>query len=243
MEGSPPYQSETILPKGVIEFIFSFDDALVFRRNQLPTNRFTPRCFVNGINDTPVELIIPSKQSFFGVEIHPVAIKKLLKIPGGSLLNHITDLELINQDFTMLWHQMAEVKTFHERIKIMKQWINYKLDPVHDQERSIADFLNSPNEAISVSGLASRSCYSSRQLHRKSQEYFGMSTEALISYKRYLHALHCVHHSNESLTRIAYECNYYDQAHFNREFKNYTGLPPNDYRESKSMLPGHLYQY
>lgn len=242
MEGIPHYRSETILPKGVIEIIFSFDDALVFSKNQKPIDRSTPRCFINGINDIPFELITPQRQSFFGVEMHPVAIKKLLKIPCGSLLNQVTDLELINNDFTMLWHKMVEVKTFHSRINIIQQWISSKLDPVHQQERSIADFLNSPNEAISVKGLASSSCYSSRQLNRKSQEYFGMSTEALISYKRYLHALRFMHYSNETLTRIAYECHYYDQAHFNREFKNYTGLTPGDYRQSKSMLAGHLYR-
>jgi AraC-like DNA-binding protein len=51
-----------------------------------------------------------------------------------------------------------------------------------------------------------------------------------------------MHHSNETLTRIAYGCGYYDQAHFNREFKEYTGLTPGTYRQQQSHLAGHLFQ-
>ena len=69
-----------------------------------------------------------------------------------------------------------------------------------------------------------------------------MSTEALIQYKRYVHALQLMHYSHQSLTGISYSCHYYDQAHFIREFKDYTGLTPGQYRRQKKNLVGHLFQ-
>lgn len=241
-KGAPAYQTETILPKGVIELIFSFYEAVPFRRNSQIKLLSTPRCFVSGMSDTPVQLCSPARQDFFGVELHPAAVKKLLKIPCGEFLNAITDLEVINKEFNSLWHHLAEVDSFNARVNITLQWLSQKLSPVPEQEMTISDFLCSSPESINVAGLASQFCYSTRQLYRKSHELFGMSTEGLISYKRYVHALKLMHYSHETLTRIGYHCLYYDQAHFIREFRDFTGLTPGEYRRQKSGLPGHLYK-
>lgn len=240
-EGAPVYGAETILPKGAVELIFNFGDTISFNDDKKNVS-FIPRCFVSGMRDIPVQLVAPANQSFFGIELHPVAVKKLLKLPAGELLNAITDLEGINSEFTGLWHQLAEMNSFESRVTLAKQWMLKKLSPVHEREFSMSAFLTSEPAPVSVAGLASEFCYSTRQLHRKTIELFGMSTEALIGYRRYVHALQLMHHSNESLTRISYHCHYYDQAHFIREFKEYTGLTPGDYRQQKSRLAGHLYQ-
>jgi AraC-like DNA-binding protein len=240
-QGTPLYQAETILPKGVVEIIFSFDEPVPFSRNSQVKHLSTPRCFVSGMSDTPVQLDIPERQAFFGMELHPAAIKKLLKVPCGDFLNAITDLEGINKEFSSLWHQLAEAVSFHSRVSITQEWLGKKLCSIPEQELAISDFLKSDPGSANVAGLATQFCYSVRQLHRKTRELFGMSTEGLIRYQRYVHALQLMHHSQETLTRIGYDCRYYDQAHFIREFKDFTGLTPGDYRQQKSKLPGHLY--
>jgi AraC-like DNA-binding protein len=240
--GMPTYQSETILPKGVVELIFSFGDNVPFYRSNKDEVVCTPRCFVNGINVLPIQVTTPQNQIFFGIELHPAAVKKLLKTPCGEFLNSITDLELINKEFISLWQQLAETDSFEERVNMVQRWIIRKVCPVREQEKAISGFLTETQEPMNVSQLAANFCYSSRQLHRKAQELFGMSTETLIRYKRYVHALKLMHYTDDSLTRIGYHCHYYDQAHFIREFKEYTGLTPGDYRRQKGILAGHLFQ-
>jgi AraC-like DNA-binding protein len=241
-EGRPHYQAETILPKGVVEIIFSFGDAPSFNQTRGLDFRDVPRCFINGFNDCSLQLRTPEQQAFFGIELHPAALKKLLGVPCGEFLNAVTDLEAISTEFTVLWHRMAAAVSFEQRVAVVKGWTLQKLCSLPDQEKAISAFLMAPLQPVSVKTLASEFCYSSRQLHRKTRELFGMSTETLIQYKRYVHALQLMHHSNQSLTRIGYDCHYYDQAHFIREFKDYTGLTPGQYRQQKSHLAGHLYQ-
>jgi AraC-like DNA-binding protein len=241
-EGRPHYQAETILPKGVVEFIFSFNDAPAFNQNGALDFRDVPRCFINGFNDCSLQLRTPEHQAFFGIELQPAALKKLVNVPCGEFLNAVTDLEAISTEFSVLWHRLAAAASFNERVAIAKRWVLQKLCSLPDQEMAISAFLAAPLQPVSVKSLASQFCYSSRQLHRKAKELFGMSTEALIQYKRYVHALQLMHHSNQSLTCISYDCHYYDQAHFIREFKDYTGLTPGQYRQQKSRLVGHLYQ-
>jgi AraC-like DNA-binding protein len=242
INGAPAYQSEIILPKGAVELIFSFNDPVPFSRMDGNEQMSTPRCFLNGMNNKPVHLVAPAQQSFFGIVLNPAAVKKLLFVPCGKFLNAITDLEILDDAFGSLWHQLAEKNSFHERVLIMEQWMIQRLESIHPQDKAIASYLSNNIEPGSVANLAAELCYSTRQLHRKAQEFFGMSTECLIRYKRYLASLHFMHQSRESLTRIAYHCHYYDQAHFIREFSEFTGLTPGEYRLQKTHLPGHLFQ-
>jgi AraC-like DNA-binding protein len=241
-EGTPLYQSETILPKGTVEFIFSFNDSVPFCRDKQGPRWSTPRCFLSGVSNIPIQLQAPKHQAFFGVNLYPAAVKKLLNVPCGEFLNAITDLETISKEFSHLWHLLVAAGSFSGRVSAFQQWLLNRLTPIYQQEMAISDFLRSHPEPVSVAGLAQQFCYSTRQLNRKTQELFGMSTEMLIGYKRYVHALQLMHHSNETLTRIGYHCHFYDQAHFNREFRDYTGLTPGEYRQQKSSLAGHLFQ-
>lgn len=240
-EGTPGYQMETILPKGVIELIFSFNEPISLSRNSQTTHTSTPRCFISGLSDTPIQLRAPKQQAFFGIELHPAAVKRLLKIPAGEFLNSITDLETVNKAFNDLWHQLAAVDSFHARMDVTRQWLHQKSCSIAEQEMAISGFLGTRLDTHSVADQARVFSYSTRQLHRKVLELFGMSTEGLIRYKRYIHSLHLMHRSHETLTSIGYDCLYYDQAHFIREFSSFTGLTPGKYRQQKSSLAGHLY--
>jgi AraC-like DNA-binding protein len=239
--GSPAYATETILPKGEVELIFSFGDTLDFVREGLE-HGITPRCFINGISNVPVHLKAPQQQIFFGVVLQPAAVKKLLSTPSGVFLNTITDLELIDKSFGPLWHQLADCENFEARVSTIQAWALQRRAKLYEQELALSHFLSSPEEIQTVASLANSFCYSTRQLHRKVQELFGMSSEVLLRYKRYRQALYLMHRSSETLTSIAHECGYYDQAHFNREFKEFTGLTPGSYRQQQSHMPGHLFQ-
>jgi AraC-like DNA-binding protein len=241
MEGNPSYEEECILPKGEIELIFSFSCSVGFEHFGSTDGGVTSRCFINGLRSTPIRLFIPRHQWFFGVVLQPAAVRKLLHAPSGTFLNAVTDLELVDKAFTPLWHEVADSANFQERVSIIEQWVITRVTSIHQQEMTLSGFLTSPDELSTVARLAERVCYSPRQLQRKAHELFGMPPELLLRYKRYRQALYHLHTSTDTLTKIAYQCGYYDQAHFNREFKEYTGLTPGTYRRKRSVLPGHLY--
>ena len=107
----------------------------------------------------------------------------------------------------------------------------------------INDFLSGSEQfGWSVKELANAMCYSPRQLSRKMAEATGMNTEEILLYKKYLHAMHLVHHTDLSLTKIAYQSHFSDQSHFIRSFKTFANMTPGDYKKSKGALKGHIYE-
>jgi AraC-like DNA-binding protein len=66
-----------------------------------------------------------------------------------------------------------------------------------------------------------------RQLERRFKEGTGLPPKAfarLVRFSRVSERLE--HHPDESLTELAFEFGYADQAHFNREFRTFAGVSP-----------------
>ena len=238
IEGVPGSGREIIIPKGCIEIIFNFSvDKITYCRDG--NKRTLPRCFISGINTAPVILDHSSNRAFLGLRLHPHAIKCLLLVRSGEFNDKTIDLTLIDPVFNELWHQLYPVD-FGQRIALIKNWICRAYRPPHDLDIAIGRFLEAPNHDWSVARLSEQFCSSQRNLTRKFNQLLGMSTEEAVLYKKYLHALASVHLTNRPLTEIAYQSNFYDQSHFIREFKRYTGLTPKNYRKCKSPLCGHI---
>jgi AraC-like DNA-binding protein len=241
IEGFTSHRNEHILPKGMVEIIFNFSNASPIVANVGKKQFHLSQCFINGFNTEPVQIQLPEQQEFFGVQLRPLAVKKLLGVPASEFFNSVVDLSLLNSRFSSLWHQLAEHKSFEDRVATIFDWMS--LPDWQPRENMVNNFLYSVGQHdLSVTELAHSLCYSPRQLSRKMTEATGMNTEEILLYKKYLHAVHLIHHTDLSLTKIGYESNFSDQSHFIKSFKSYTNLTPGEYKSCKSFVKGHVYQ-
>ncbi len=237
------FQTEQILPKGIVEIIFNLGDESPLVAQVAGKEYSLTKCFINGFNTAPVQLQLPKNQVFFGVVFQPMAIKKIFKIPAGEFTNMLIDLSLMDAIFHTLWHQLADETSFDKRVSVFLAWVERKILDCQPQEKLINHFLFAINQHdVSVSTLADTLCYSPRHLSRKILEVTGMNTEEILLYKKYLHAMHLMHHTNLSLTEIAYQSRFSDQSHFIKTFRTFSEITPGTYQRSKSAMKGHLYE-
>ena len=237
------FHREQILPKGIVEIIFNFSDSSPIPA-QLDSKQYhLPNCFINGFNTAPIQLNLPKQQVFFGVRFQPLAVKKIFGTPSSEFLDIPVDLTLLDSTFDSLWHQLAEKDNFSLRVGSFFGWLGGKNWDLAPQECLVNDFLSAVNQHdLSVTELSKTLCYSSRQLSRKVFEATGMNTEEILLYKKYLHAVHLIHHTELSLTEIAYQSHFSDQSHFIKSFKTYTKMTPGEYKRTKSSLKGHIFE-
>ena len=236
------FDTEHILPKGVVEIIFNFSDSPIpalVKGHQLNLSK----CFINGFNSKPIQLQLPQNQVFFGVTFQPLAIKKIFGTPVREFSDITVDVTLLDSGFHSLWHQLREQIDFNSRVSVFLEWIKRNLIDWNPQEKLINNFLYAPNKhEFSVKELANSLYYSPRQLSRKLSEVTGMNTEEILLYKKYLYSVDLIHQSALSLTEIAYKSNFSDQSHFIKTFKNYTAITPGEYKRSKSFVKGHIFE-
>lgn len=89
--------------------------------------------------------------------------------------------------------------------------------------------------SISMKQLANTLNASERTLERKFRDTIGLSPKHFAGVIRLRYFLKAIHNKN-SLTSLAYECGYHDQAHLIREFKKTVGLSPLKYRSATLPL-------
>jgi AraC-like DNA-binding protein len=243
IEGFTRFHNEHIMPKGMVEIIFNFSGGSPIHALLCDKQYHLSNCFINGFNTAPVQIQLPEQQKFFGVQLQPLAIKKILGIPAREFSDTAVDLNLLDASFPSLWHQLAEQNSFDERISVFSNWIERKIPDWQPQEKMVNDFLSGIDQHdLSVKELAQSLCYSPRQLSRKMAEATGMNTEEMLLYKKYLHAVHLIHHTDLSLTKIAYQSHFSDQSHFIKSFKTFTNMTPGEYKANKSFVKGHIYE-
>ena len=81
-----------------------------------------------------------------------------------------------------------------------------------------------------------------RQLEREFKGKIGISPKQLAKVIRLQSALkRILNRQSETLTEIAYESEYYDQAHFIRDFKEFTGTTPRKFLRSEQMALSSLF--
>lgn len=91
--------------------------------------------------------------------------------------------------------------------------------------------------SISLSKLTNDTGISQRHLSRKFQEYIGLSPKEYLRVYRFIQSLsHLKKYPECSLTEIACKSGYYDQAHFNRDYKNYAGCTPGELAGAADIL-------
>src|SRR3569832_1390228 len=87
-------------------------------------------------------------------------------------------------------------------------------------------------ESFDVKKLANQYGISERYIQRLFLDGTGLTPRSFFNVRRFTKSVNLVLSSQMPLTSVAYGCGYYDQAHFIKEFKKFTGITPSEARPS-----------
>ncbi|QHT69396.1 AraC family transcriptional regulator [Rhodocytophaga rosea] len=240
----PDKRTEKILPKGTAEIIFNLSEGIHCYKTDEKNAFYLPKYFINGINLNPINLSI-SRQYFIGIQFNIFALKYIFKIPTVEFNDQVLEGSLVCKSLDRLAEKLSESSSFHEQAEIILQWFKGKIKdcPGLETKNRIIHLHADPDIIhLSPKTIGEKYNITPRHLSRLCVEYLGMCTEDVILYRKYLSSLYQIHHPHQSLTQITYDCGYYDQSHFVRTFKLFTGLTPKQYRKVASGLPGHIFE-
>lgn len=234
---------ETILPKGTVEIIFNLSDNIIYSNPATGVKINLPCCFVNGINYKPFNIVKEGQQTFLGIQLNAMGLKILFNISAEEFNDNIVEGCLACKSLEALSGQLFLKKTFEEQIEIIRKWICQKISD-SKYSKSINQIYNlfyrQNRDELTVKKLCGESCVSDRQFRRLAIDWLGTNPETFLRYNKYISALHLLHRSDSSLTQLGLQAGYYDQSHFIREFKYFTGLTPKEYKAAGKGLPGHI---
>ena len=168
-----------------------------------------------------------------GIRFHPQTASIFLNEDMSLFNNQVTDLASVaGKMITTLHERLVETGLIHQRIELLENYLlgrlavfEKKLDKVGLIGHVITEL---KQEAFfdNIDNLASRYGITSRYLQKLFLQYTGLTPKLYSKINRFQNSLQLIAKKERSLTDIAYECGYFDQSHFIREFKSFTNTTP-----------------
>ena len=223
----------TIVPDGTMKLIFHYGDSY---KNHLDNgkNFILPKCFLIGQLTRPFIVEPLGVTGSFVVRFHPNGFLPFTTIPIKEMENTAVPLEkLFGKDGEEIGKNILNAKSTSERIDLIETFLLKRLtDKKHIDNivKSTVDTILTANGQLTVNELSKRNNINRRQLTRKFSSTIGLSPKQLSKTIRLQNTLKSfISKKHKSLTDLAYENEYYDQAHFIKEFKEFTGLTPKEF--------------
>lgn len=205
------------------------------------TNIITKRTYVHsGIGDWfDIYEIASTQQNIsvknFKVELLPHTLFEIFQIAPKELSNQdlkVEDIWIDKNECHIMIEEMEYSNDGEEIIKIFEKYFLKLLERRKFPKNPYIPLFLKYNH--SLENFSTELGYSKRWIQKEYQEIFGLGFKELHSNMRFLKILQHIEHQvvlkqNINFSLIAIEYNYYDQAHFIKEFKKYTGMTPNEY--------------
>jgi AraC-like DNA-binding protein len=222
---------EAMYPTGHIEFCIDISNGNTLRE-------FDGRCVkmppleILGHLTAPTNATVTKGTTVLVTRFYPYTSSLFFPDQAASFTNESVNLyDILGKASTDFHDNLMDQRSLGQKIQVMEaflmqQLIKHKKD--HDKLKLVESICNhiSGRESFNMQQLSAHYGFSKRHIQRLFLDLVGLTPGSFFSVQRFNKSLELIQTSNGSLTSIAYECGYYDQAHFIREFKSYTGLTP-----------------
>ncbi|KQC00014.1 helix-turn-helix domain-containing protein [Pedobacter sp. Hv1] len=227
----PNPEKQRIVPDGCMEMIFHCGD-LYEQYFEDGSHIVQPKAFVFGQITKPLEIRQTGKTAIFAIRFHPHGFVPFISVPASTMENRAVPLpELFGAKGEQLEKEILAAATTVERIKLLETFLINCLvneEAVDRLIKSSIETMLTLNGQMSVAALSKELAINRRQLERKFATLVGLSPKQLAKIFRLQATLKTLLLKGQapSLTVIAYTGDYFDQAHFIKDFKEFTGVTP-----------------
>ncbi|HEX8549728.1 MAG TPA: helix-turn-helix domain-containing protein [Cytophagaceae bacterium] len=237
-EASPgnPYIHRS-MADGCAELLFHYQGTF----EELMPDGFSEKSFSSGLagqSQCHRRFSIDQHFGIFGVYFYPFAVPQIFSIPSTESRNGMIDLRLlIGSDAAELEEKMMSASTTQVRVETICQFIEKRMERSVKPQAGIVELIKLMIQSPSipkVEELAKQNFLSTRQFERNFKTYTGFNPKLFSRIIRFQKALSAYDFKEKSLTEIAYDCGYYDQAHFIQDFKEFSGHNPKEYFSGKA---------
>ncbi|MES2704686.1 MAG: helix-turn-helix domain-containing protein [Bacteroidota bacterium] len=225
-------QKEKIFPDGCTELIFNYGRPF---RQYNSTGGYSQQLqsFIHGQLTSHIQLGPTGDTGVLGARFYPHGLASFTNVP----LHLFTQMTIGLQN---LWGSAAvelEDKIIgapcnDERVKLLAAFLISKLRDNNKLSAIAAAVAHVASEKgnVKVSELAKQLYMSERSLERQFMATVGMSAKTFARISRFQFAFSMMQREDAlHLTDIAYNAGYFDQAHFTRDFRDFTGETPTQF--------------
>ncbi|HBE9530561.1 TPA: AraC family transcriptional regulator [Clostridioides difficile] len=236
-----------LLPTDSIDIILNLSDVMEYKiENQDYT---ASNMHFNGIRDKHGFIIQHGNIRVIGISFYPFGLYPFLKIPISEFNRQIVDLEAVSQLFAKKLEESLNPTQSLEKIVLYLEEVLLSILEEDLISNKYVKLLNSfiyVNRYSNIKAFCDDTNINIKTLERICLKYTGYTPKILKRIYRFKMASNQLiyNYKDDELFDFIYENEYYDQAHFIKEFKKFSGTSPIKFiGENKTIKENIKYSY
>lgn len=234
---------QKIIPDGYPELIFHYGDR--FNIKITGTWELQEQCLLAGQIRNHFHLENTGKSGMIGMKLMPYTLSKLFDLDMSLFKDKVVPLASVQSEllrsFTQLIPSLEDKDEFIESIQSL---ISERSMQVNGNETSceiaVKKILESKG-SMSIAQLCEFINISERQLERQFLKRVGVSPKLYARIIRFSYIFELMQKQDQSWSDLVYQSGFYDQSHFIKNFKEFTGEDPSAYGfDENNMANFHL---
>jgi AraC-like DNA-binding protein len=226
---------ELLVPDGNIEVMLNFGNSYTRFFSQNPNNFCSCKGGqLVGQRSSYCFHASPDGINLISISFKPGGISPFVHFPVSDVTDEsIAFCYLKDKFFAEMEERLFAINTLEERIACIQELLLKRLYKNTNRANRVFAFVpmvHAMSAYTSVKEFLNSHTINKRKLERDFDFHVGLSPKFMQRILRFKNAIHTVYNSKiKSLTELAYECGYYDQAHMNMDFREFSGLTPKQY--------------
>ena len=228
----PVHDMNLVVPNGCIKLTVSYQNGILAAVNEKTFASKEHDITLTGLIDVPVILNVDKDVATetIGIEFSPQGAYRFFHFTLNDIQNQIYSLsDVLGNTGKGLIEQINNTTSLEQKINVLEQFLLAQLS-LHREDlifEYCIEKITASTGRITVKELEKKTGYSSRWLNIKFNDKIGISPKNLSSIIRFNHYYQAFIKGNtQSFFKNDFYELYYDQSHFIRDFKRFTGLPP-----------------
>jgi len=167
-----------------------------------------------------------------GAQLHAGAAEILFGMPAEELAGRHTLLDdLWGHSATLILDQLMDTQSLERRLDLLESILVSRVPTVRRLHPAVAHALTRFTVIGSVQEIVKETGYSHRRFIELFRREVGLPPKAFSRILRFQQAINTVASDPAALwADLALDAGYSDQSHFNREFREFAGITPEEYR-------------
>ncbi|SDP33066.1 transcriptional regulator, AraC family [Mucilaginibacter sp. OK268] len=228
---------EVMYPSGCVELCIdiSTNDTIRHRGNN---SMRVPCLEVLGHWTIPTTAALTKGNTCLITRFQPHASSLFFPNPASDFTNESIDLcDIFNKESDDFYSRLMEQHSLEQKIEVLEAFLiqrlirNKKSNHQLKLVEHLCNYVSNEDRSFNIQSLSAHYGFSERYIQKLFIDWVGINPQKFFSVHRFNRSLELLRSSPKPLTSIAFECGYYDQAHFIKEFKSYTGLTPNQVKK------------
>ncbi len=235
LENDKDSHTEFVYPTGEIQILFHYKKPFIEKKPDGSIIR-QPQFALFGQRTDYSNIESSNDSGTIGIVFYPHSPSIFFSFPMNEINGYSINLSDVCTEWKILEERIAELNDNFLRIKNIEEYFIKKINLSNQhhylQTQSVVKTINQSFGFDSIRSICNNYKMTEKSLQRLFHHYVGISPKKYSDIVRINHAIKLLK-TDKSFFDVTFESGFYDQAHFIRALKKYTGYTP---AELKNLL-------